>query len=73
MTICTYLPTVCTCIQYERICVDICLKRIRIDEYHFELCMHASLPPSSSLHCPSGRQTRAGLMLGPLTAHTFTL
>ena len=31
------------------------------------------LPPSSSLHCPSGVQFSAGLMLGPLTAHTFTL
>ena len=58
--------------------VDICLKRIYvyicIYEYHCELCMHASLPPSSfPLHCPSGKQTSAGLMLGPLAAHTFTL
>ena len=25
MTICTYLPTVCTCIQYERMCLTLVL------------------------------------------------
>ena len=33
--------------------------------------LHTDMP--SSLHCPSVVQTSAGLMLGPLTAHTFTL
>ena len=33
--------------------------------------LRALLP--SSLHCIPVTQTRAGLMLGPLTAHTFTL
>ena len=36
-----------------------------------EVMLTALLP--SSLHCIPVTQTSAGLMLGPLTAHTFTL
>ena len=52
----------------------------RTTEQRNSFCIHAQhvivhLPPSSSssLHCPSGVQASDGLMLGPLTAHTFTL
>ena len=67
-TVSMYKYTVC-----ENVCAGICQKHKLMYVYHCELRMHASLPPSSFLHCPSGKQTRAGLMLGPLTAHTFTL
>ena len=67
-TVSVYKYTVCV-----NVCAVICLKHKLMYVYHCELRMPASLPPSSFLHCPSGKQTRAGLMLGPLTAHTFTL
>ena len=43
--------------------------------YTMLICLNyfQRLLPPSSLHCPSGVQTIARLMLGPLTAHTFTL
>ena len=54
------------------------LPKNRTTEQRNSFCVCAQnvsvhLPPLSSLHCLSGVHTSARLMLGLLTAHTFTL